>query len=298
MPSPKSSKTPKANTELVFDAIGTAWWIGIFEPIESDLRKQLEQLISDRIELFDKNYSRFRKDSLITQIAENPGTYELPDDSQKMLDFYKQLYISTCGLVTPLIGQVLSDAGYDAEYSLKPGVVSPAPKWEDVVNLDGRTFEAKVPILLDFGAAGKGYLVDIVSKILRENGIKKFCVDAGGDMYGQGLEDFNVGLENPDDSDQAIGVAQLATGALCGSSGNRRKWAGYHHIMNPITGESTNDVKAVWVVADEVMIADGLSTALFFVPPKDLNDFEFAYCLVTADNKVQHSENFPAEIFV
>jgi thiamine biosynthesis lipoprotein len=298
MPSSKSNKPPtRANHQWSFEAIGTAWWIGLFEPV-TDI-KRLKQRIAARISLFDQNYSRFRRDSLVAKIAAGSGVYQLPEDGQKMLAFYWQLYKATDGLVTPLIGQVLAQAGYDADYSLKPGAVSPAPKWQDVLSVEGPTLTAKAPVLLDFGAAGKGYLVDIICELLRAEGIKHFCVDAGGDMRGQGLgQDFRVGLENPDDPARAIGVVKLTGGALCASAVNKRRWAGYHHIMNPKTGQSVNAHKAVWVLADEAMLADGLATALFFVSPAKLKDFRFAYCLLTADNKVERSDNFAAEILV
>jgi thiamine biosynthesis lipoprotein ApbE len=44
------------------------------------------------------------------------------------------------------------------------------------------TVEVTHPVMLDFGAAGKGYLIDIVADILRQEQIESFCVDAGGDM--------------------------------------------------------------------------------------------------------------------
>jgi thiamine biosynthesis lipoprotein len=212
---------------------------------------------------------------------------------------YRQLYEVSDGLVTPLIGQVLSDAGYDADYSLKPGTISMPLAWDDVLQLDDTTLTTSRPVLLDFGAAGKGYLVDIISELLQQQSIQRFCVDAGGDMRCSRLaQPLRIGLEHPDDPSQAIGIATISSGAICGSAGNRRAWGSYHHIMNPHTLQPVNQIKATWVTAQDTLTADGLATALFFVPAERLQQhFSFAHCVVYSDNTVQCSADFPAEIF-
>ena len=98
-----------------FKAIGTTWKIDIYEKFSDEILSH----IMARIELFDKAYSRFREDSLVTEISKSAGNFTLPDDAKLMMDLYRDLYVRTDGLVTPLIGQLISDAGYDAKYSLK-----------------------------------------------------------------------------------------------------------------------------------------------------------------------------------
>src|SRR5690348_14240178 len=102
-----------SDTHFRFDAIGTAWTIEIFEPLSASQRSQLEQAIMRRIGQYDKDYSRFRDDSLIAAMSKKAGKYTLPDDAKPLFELYRQLYEATGGAVTPLIGQTLSDAGYD-----------------------------------------------------------------------------------------------------------------------------------------------------------------------------------------
>jgi thiamine biosynthesis lipoprotein len=306
VPSAKSSQPPRApknppqpQHQYSFDAIGTAWWIGIYEPLNELALSELQQAVSDRIAAFDQTYSRFRADSLITQVATTAGTYQFPPDAEKLFALYRTLYDLSDGLVTPLIGQVLSDAGYDASYSLEPGTLVTPPKWGDVLRITGTALTTTQPVLLDFGAAGKGYLVDLVAQVLREWDITQFCVDAGGDMYCQELlAPLRIGLESPSDTNQVVGVARLQQGALCGSAGNRRAWKGYHHIMNPQTLQPARTVQAVWVQAEDALTADGLATALFFMKPAELHKhFSFAHCVIYDDNTVQRSADFLAELF-
>ena len=105
-------------TKFEFEAIGTHWVIDIKEELSLEREALLLSIIKNRIDIFDKDYSRFREDSLVTKMSKESGEYKMPEDFNKMFSLYKKAYEITDGLVTPLIGQVLVDSGYDAEYSL------------------------------------------------------------------------------------------------------------------------------------------------------------------------------------
>lgn len=262
-----------------FDAIGTHW------QIDAD---QLPASIKKRIAVFDKNYSRFRADSLVTQIYKRPGKYKLPSDAKPMLDLYQKLYKLTDGIMTPLIGKLISDAGYDAKYSLSPTPLSAPPAW-NAINYKYPFITTRQPILFDFGAAGKGYLIDLVGEILKDN----FVIDAGGDILHKGSDSLRVGLEHPENKRQVIGVATIKNQSICGSAGNRRKWGKFHHILNPHTLKPQNSILATWVVAKTALLADALATALYFVEPeKLLPHFAFDYLVLYPDYTIQRSEAF------
>ncbi len=280
-----------------FEAIGTHWEIVINEEISNTLEISLYKKIIDRIEVFDKSYSRFRGDSLVTKIGKDSGVYVMPEDFEKMLTIYRKAYDLTMGLVTPLIGDVLVSLGYDEKYSLQKKELKKAMSWDEILDWNEPHLTVKNPTILDFGACGKGYLVDIVSEIIETEGIKKYCVDGSGDMRIRG-EELKVGLEHPEDINSVIGVVHLNNQSLCGSSGNRRKWEDVHHIVNPDTGSSPKDILSVWVVAKETIMADILTTCLFFVEPDILKkDFDFDYLILKKDFSVKFSDGINAEIF-
>jgi thiamine biosynthesis lipoprotein len=283
-------------TRLDFEAIGTVWSIHF----RGDKHSDVDHKIRTRIEQFDKTYSRFRSDSLISMIARESGTYSLPSDAEQMIDFYRKLYEVSNGLVTPLIGQTLSDAGYDATYSFRAKPLSSPPLWEEVMDFQTPKLIVKRPVLIDFGAAGKGYLVDIIANLFRDNASSSFSINAGGDIYNyQADEQFaRIALEHPKHDDEAIGIANITTGSICASAGNRRVWGNYTHIINPETLASPMAISAVWVSAASAMVADGIATALFFIEAKELmKHFQFEYAMVGSDLSLQYSENFPAEFF-
>lgn len=159
----------------------------------------------------------------------------------------------------------------------------------------------KRPALLDFGAAGKGYIVDIVGRLLETSGVQSYCINAGGDIleHSDTDEPITVGMEHPTDTTMAVGVARIHNQSLCGSAGNRRTWGPFHHIIDPRSLASPRHIAAAWAVADNALLADGLTTALFFVESKVLmRHFDFQYALIKADNSLEKSDRFPGEFFV
>ncbi len=283
-----------------FKAIGTSWQITFDGHDVLNSETTITQ-IKDRIELFESLYSRFRADSFVGQITKQSGIYELPPDAEKMLALYKKLYDLSSGKVTPLIGAVLVDAGYDATYSLTPkNAIQQAERWEDVMEYVPPFLSTKKPLQLDFGGLGKGYIIDIVAELFKEHGIHDFMINAGGDMAHSTTvgKKSRIGLEDPDDTSKIIGVLELQNKSLAGSSGNRRNWAHYHHIIDPDSTESPRHIAAMWVVADTTIVADGLTTALFFMSPEQLQShFEFEYCILYSDRSAKVSKDFPAVLY-
>lgn len=292
---------------LVFDAIGTRWQIDIPNKLPDGEFAVLEKLIESRIEQFDKTYSRFRQDSFIRQFYKKKGEYKLPGDAGPLFLLYYELYKLTGGYFTPLIGQLLSDAGYDESYSLKAKELTKPLTWENALKLDislnpaPLILNVKQLCLLDFGAAGKGYLIDLISGILEKQGISSYCIDAGGDICYRDEKNkvFRVGLENPENLRQVIGVANILNESICGSAGNRRKWGDFHHIIDPFTMVSVQNVMAVWVIADSTILADALSTCLFFTSPdKLLTRYRFEYIILYSDYSFKKSDGFKGELFI
>jgi thiamine biosynthesis lipoprotein len=279
-----------------FDAIGTSWRIDTRHPLPTPILDAVAQ----RIERFDRDWSRFRQDSLVRRIAATPGRHVLPPDAPALLDFYRELYRATSGRVSPLVGRTLEALGYDAAYRLRADDDIPSvPAWDDALAWDGEALQTVRPVLLDVGAAGKGYLVDLVSDLLCEHGIDEHIVDASGDLRSRGVP-MRIALEHPLDPRKAVGVADLADGAFCASATNRRSWGdGLHHVLDAATGLPARGVLATWVLAPTALVADGIATALFFDPDPELVTREGAvFARMFDDGRVQASAHFPGEIFL
>ena len=286
-------------SQFNFSAIGTTWQIDIYENISASKEAEIFLAIKKRIDDFDKAYSRFRNDSVVTKISKETGLFVLPEDAKKLFDIYHKLYNETDGLFTPFVGQILSDAGYDAQYTLIQKKQLESPQlWEQVMDYSYPNLLVKKPVLLDFGAGGKGYLVDIVGDVMEAHGIFEYCIDAGGDILHKGKNPIRVGLENPENFDEVIGVFLLSNGSLCGSAGNRRVWGDFTHIINPTTLSSPKNILGVWVYAKEAFLADAIATCLFFVSAKKLlKKYSFEYLIIYADKSIEKSSNFNSTLF-
>lgn len=284
-----------------FEAIGTVWHVAFeYDHTRTDPESILAA-VHERIELFDRAYSRFRADSWVTRMAHAAGTYRLPDDGGPMLGLYQDLYRLTDGAFTPLIGRTMEQAGYDASYTLRPKTLTAPPAWDDAITYEHPHLSVHTPVLLDVGAAGKGYLVDLVAEVVESYGVSAYVIDAGGDIRVRTISGapLRVGLEDPHDPTQAIGVAHVAGQSICGSSAARRAWGPYHHIIDPHTLASPKHVIATWVVADTTMLADALATCLYLVPARTLTDaYACEYLVLYADYSIERSAHFPAELFV
>jgi len=289
---PSTSSSNKLSHKYQFEAIGT-WWSIETERELGDLRER----IAERIDVFDKAYSRFRADSLVTTIAKEVGTYVFPDDVVELIGFYQELYGATDGAVSPLVGGILDAAGYDKEYSLQPNAVVSAPAWDEVMQWQGATVQTRQLALLDFGAAGKGYLVDIVAALLERAGHETYIIDASGDVLTRGSREV-IGLEDPDDPTRVLGAVSVENASLCASATTRRSWGEWHHIVDPRSAVPVSKVSATWVIARTTLIADGLATALFFVPAAVLARWDFEYIRLFADGSVERSRDFVGELYI
>ncbi|MEF2277466.1 FAD:protein FMN transferase [Deinococcus sp. YIM 134068] len=292
-------------SSFTFEATGTRWEIETPGPLD----RQVQERIVERTRHFDATYSRFRPDSLVSRIATAPegGRFDFPDDAPALFGLYDRLHAVTGGAVDPLVGRDLELLGYDRTYSLTPAPdraqaeahARGRANWSQDVLRDGSSVITRRPLVIDIGAAGKGYLVDLLAKTLHEAGFTEFVVDGSGDLRHAGASVLPVGLEHPFDPGMVIGVANLRGRALCASAVNRRAWGdGLHHVLDARTGLPVRDVVATWVVADEAATADGLATALFFTGADRLAEhFDFSCVRLFWDGRAEVSENFDGEVF-
>lgn len=281
-----------------FDAIGTAWSITTDEP----LAQAATAAIAAQIEAFGATWSRFRSDSLVSRIRATPGRHRFPSEAAALFGLYGRLGRATGGRVNPLVGGRLESLGYGIGYTLRaaPDPVG-VPRWSDAAHWDGAFLTTTEPVLVDVGAAGKGYLVDLVAAVLDDHGVEQYVVDAGGDLRHRGDRPTRVALEHPDDSTLAIGVVELSNQSLCASAPNRRSWGDVHHVLDGATGAPTRAIVATWALAPSALEADGLATSLFFEDAATLGragvGVEFEAIRITASKSVEATAGLEGALF-
>lgn len=280
-----------------FDAIGTSWQIDVDAPISEEARGH----VLDRIDRFDRDWSRFRDDSLVAEIAAGPGEWALPPEGKRLFALYRRLYDLTGGRVSPFVGGTIARLGYGPS---TPAVDASTPagrvtEWEGLASVDGDVLRTTAATLIDVGAAGKGLLVDLVVDMLGAHDLVDVTVDASGDLRVAGARTERVALEHPFDPRRAIGVVEVSDGALCASATNRRVWGdGLHHMIDGLTGRPVENVVATWASAPTAMVADGAATALFFSSPAEVYAATGAIGVrMFSDGRSERHRDFAGELF-
>jgi thiamine biosynthesis lipoprotein len=135
-------------------------------------------------------------------------------------------------------------------------------------------------VYFDFNALAKGYVVDVIADLLRENGSTSFLVEIGGEIVAEGLspksqQPWKVAIDDPRQTQERsfIAVVPLTNQALA-TSGNYRKFkidkiTGKRlvHSINPKTGNPfPTEVLSASVTAPTCMEADAFATALMVMP--------------------------------
>lgn len=277
-----------------FDAIGTRWRIDTPDELTGRARETVADVIDD----FDREWSRFRDDSLVSALARGAGVVSAPTDTARMLDTYVALSDATDGAVNPLVGASLEELGYDAAYSFAPRAPRPAPRdWQTRLAWTSELLCLPEPAVLDVGALGKGRLVERVADALAP-WTDRVVVHASGDLAVRGVAE-RIALEHPYDATRAIGTVEVTDAALCASAVNRRTWGdGLHHVLDARTGLPVRTVAATWAIAPEAMRADAAATALFFDGGPELAaEWGVEWVRMTTDGAVEWSPGCRAELF-
>ncbi len=121
----------------------------------------------------------------------------------------------------------------------------------------------------------KGYIVDAVARALERRGVRRWLVDAGGDIRARGAKEggapWSVAVRDPAGSARFPDVIELAEGAVATSGGYERFYEesrAFHHIVDPKSGRSPAHNVSVSVRAPTAMAADALATAVFVMEPR------------------------------
>ena len=159
------------------------------------------------------------------------------------------------------------------DISIGPAVKLWDINYKDVV-IDGSSVSLKKSgMALNLGAIGKGYAVDQAIDVLKKMGIKSGLINAGGDLMAFGLKKatkpWHIGIQHPRKPERIIVSLDVRDEAVATSGDYQRYFiknkVRYHHILNPKNGWPVNQTISATVIADTVMNADALSTALFIL---------------------------------
>lgn len=268
-------------TPLSFQALGTTWWIEIFDEVDDTRHDGLLESIMARVASIETRFSRFLPDSLITTLNTKRTITTTDQDLFTLIKLGQEFYTVTDGVFNCLLGEHLESRGYDANYSFTPSNAPthfPNPL-TDIIN-DSKTITLKTG-KLDLGGYGKGWAIDQVADLLRQEGCTEFLINAGGDMYGtsENGKPITIYLEHPKTPDTYIGSTTILNQGFAASSPFKRQWKyegkTYTHIIDTVVGTKATPEEvtdAVFVKAPTAVLADAFATTALLTEPKKLLD--------------------------
>lgn len=277
-----------------FDAMGTAvrFWIDrAADPHALSAMRAGETFIRE----FDARLSRFRPDSELTALNDDPA--EMVEVSTLMLRFVAAAVEAariSQGLVDPTLTAQIEQAGYrDSRAGVKaeplasaledaPPVAAAAPnadmRWRAIkVDSAARTVTRPPGLRLDSGGCGKGLAADMLAAIWQRMlpAGTAFIVDCGGDM--------RLGELEPNDDPYVIAVEtipvpdrpaqfELRGGGIATSGIGSRVWRHQgkyaHHLIDPASGRPawTGVASATALAPTALMAETAAKTALLSGP--------------------------------
>ncbi len=236
----------------------------------------LMNALLQKIKAADSVFSYYKKDSEVWEINHSQkDSLKVSDDIINMLTIGAKLYMQSDSLYDLSIGE-LTDI-WDFEKRIIPSKAKIDSVLKNIgfykIKIGNDFIIKDKNIKLNFGSIAKGLIIDKAVTFLKNNKIKKGIVNAGGDIKIFGYKKpILIGIQHPrKKTGEVIATIKLKNCAVVTSGDYERYFikngVRYHHILNPKTGFPAKESISVTVIADNAIIADAYSTALFLLNP-------------------------------
>jgi len=266
--------------ELSGPTMGTQWRINLgagnvdVPPLES-----LQKTIEDELVAINKLMSTWDPNSELSQFnaAQSTRATELHSHTVTVLKAALTVSEATSGAYDVTRGNLFALWGFSAnEPSPEPPTaleINTALKtsgWQGVQIENNHVAKKHPALTIDLSSLAKGFAVDRLGQLLRQNNLHHYVVNIGGEIESRGerSEDspWRIGIEQPD-ADPSIESGLLVNDANLATSGSYRnvrivQGKRVSHLIDGRTGlPITHNLVAVTVLHENTMLADAWSTA-------------------------------------
>lgn len=219
--------------------------------------------VQQRMDTFGRDFWGFGDGRLaqINRELANGREPPIPDDMRALFERAFSIRDATGGLFDPRIGELVRLWGFDdparrrasppADVEVRAAMAS--PRW-------------------DFGAIGKGFIVDECLDLLATRGFSHACIDAGGNVAVRGMRagrPWRIGIRDPRGEGTESLVARLDARdeSVITHADDQRFFEHdglrYSHILDPRTGRPARGLRSITVVHRDGTLADAGGAALF-----------------------------------
>ena len=257
--------------------------------VVADSQDTADKTIEDAFAVIEKfgNLVNFFSDrSELSDINRNAGIRGVRVSPETLDIIKKTLYVSekSGGAFDPTIGPEIKlwdflNKTRPSDVDIKENLSLVNYKNIIIDKVKSTVFLKKKDMLLDLGGIAKGYAADLAVQSLKRNGITAGLVAIAGDIKAYGLKPdkkpWVVGIKNPrqkNNDDEIIARIPLSDKAISTSGDYERYFIidgqRFHHLLIPQTGYPAYTCQSATVIADEGVMTDAFSTALFILGPE------------------------------
>jgi thiamine biosynthesis lipoprotein len=211
----------------------------------------------------DSDVSRLNRGAHAGAVAVDASTY-------RVIEAALALHHASDGMFDIAVAPELQELGLLPRHAgERPGAAAPRTR-EGIELLDASRIRFRDPDLrIDLGGIAKGYAVDCAVAALREAGIPRGLVNAGGDLAAFGSPGQRIDLRDPRDPSRLIGSFTLANTALASSGAMfdlmHRPAPMVAATIDPRTGRPTDGMAGASVRAPSCMLADALTKVVMIL---------------------------------
>ena len=239
----------------------------------------LKQNIEAELDKVNKTFSTFDSTSIISLINQNKPV-KINDMFAEIFDLSEEISTETEGAFDITVAPLVNLWGFGFKSGQKPtkekiDSLRLLVGYNKVKLYENGVKKKNPKIMLDCSAVAKGYGSDIVARYLREQGVKNFMVEIGGEIVTSGLSEnrlpWKIGVTKPSDNktdmNQEVETILNVTDKAMATSGNYRNFyykggKKYAHTIDPKTGYPVqHSLLSATVLAKNCATADAYATS-------------------------------------
>ena len=264
--------------EVFFTQDGEIW--GTTYHIVYEHEARLDRNIDSVLHYVDSELSMFNPASSLSAI--NAGsTDSVSRTFEEVFDIAASVSRISGGVYDPTVGPLTELWGFgNSDCNTLPTTEEIAKALStvgigDCRVADGHIIKKDSATVFDFSSVAKGYGIDMVCRMLEDEGVRNYLVEIGGEVrtlgYNPKGNDWHIQIDMPQHSllHRRLAVVSFdRNGKSMASSGNYRNFRKradgsiYGHTISPLTGLPVEgEVIAATVIATECAAADALATA-------------------------------------
>ena len=279
------------------ETMGTSYHITYKLPDNAN-EADIQAAIDKRLKQINDSMSTYQDDSTISKFNRlaKDTPIVIDADFSQVLAISRQVYEQSNGAFDPTVMPLIETWGFgstmtverlqDPPSALEIAEAKALVDFASVVQSDNSIYKSKNGIGLDFSAVAKGYGVDVIADVLRNDyKIRNYMVEIGGEVATSGVsaqqQPWQIAIDAPIEGStvsnrQTIAAIRQPMNTSnkmhLATSGNYRNSVifdnkRYSHTIDPTTGSPiAGGAPSITVAADSVALADAWATALTAMP--------------------------------